>query len=90
MLKVLPRIEGDIDKLGNSAANGTVLTQLLTVLDEEFSLFKDNAADGKAERPDLFQISISSKVLTTDCRCKAKINWMQHRLETTGFTSYWP
>ncbi len=90
MLKVLSRIEGDIDKLGQAHSDNTVLKELLEILEVEFSPFWNNEAGMDGARPDLFQISSAGEVVTADCRSKAKITWMQSRLESSGFTSFWP
>ena len=90
MLKVLPRIEGDVDKLVNHATGVTVLKGLLDLIEGEFSMFNVDATEGESERPDLFQITSTGSELTTGCRSSAKIMWMQQRLETSGFTSFWP
>jgi len=95
MTKVLPRVEGDIDKLSTSSAppenlsNKTVLDNLLLELAKQLkSIWDDN------ERPDLYRESISdlngSKTIRIECRSKAKLKWMKARLERATFTSFWP
>jgi hypothetical protein len=77
MMKVLPRIEGDRDKVEQ------VLEDLKTTLASQLS---DIWSDEQPGRPDLWRE-------TTDliaCRSKAKIKWMQDRLDKSGFTSFWP
>lgn len=90
MLKVLPRIEGDIDKLGSRPSGGTVLKELLEVLERDFAQFWNIEAGAEGARPDLFLISSTVDSVTASCRSKSKIQWMQHRLDSTGFTSFWP
>ncbi|WP_018293891.1 McrB family protein [Mariprofundus ferrooxydans] len=96
MTKVLPRIEGDADKLGsrNAAAdnlmgNETVLDQLLLLLAAQLKPVWDGN-----ERPDLYREYISdingSKTIRIECRSKAKLAWMKDRLERATFTSFWP
>jgi len=42
-------------------------------------------------RPDLLSEGINDNtVIMTKCRSKKKIEKMQEKLDTTGFTSYWP
>lgn len=84
MCKLLPRIEGDIDKLGSDSSLLKALNKALKV---EFTDFW-----GKTTRPDLFRENKdkdASPLLIT-CRCKGKLEWMQERLDTSGFTSFWP
>ncbi len=90
MLKVLSRIEGDIDKLGQAQSDNNVLKELYKILEVEFSQFWDRDAGLEGARPDLFLISSDGEEVTTGCRSKAKLNWMQNRLDASGFTSFWP
>lgn len=81
MSKVLPRIDGDAEKLNS---NGTV--SLLTRLQDEISTqFKDK----KADRPDLLREK-SGGECTVAWRASAKLSWMQKRLDENGFTTFWP
>ena len=83
MMKVLPRIEGDAEKLG-SQDEGSLLTRLSDLLNEQFSqiiagrrdLLNQSAKDGSA--------------VDTVCRSLKKLAWMQKRLTDNGFTSFWP
>ena len=91
MMKVLSRIEGDIDKLGRGQSGDTVLTDLLKIIESEFSAFINTAPDMDDARPDLFLVgSGAGEQVTTGCRSKSKITWMQSRLEASGYTSFWP
>lgn len=83
MCKVLPRIEGDDDKL--STDSGDVLSQLLSVLETELLEIWDKP------RPDLLRENIAnpSQVIQIACRSRKKIEWMQKQLNN-GFTSFWP
>ncbi|MCI4410075.1 MAG: restriction endonuclease, partial [Thiotrichales bacterium] len=76
MMKVLPRIEGDRDKVEQ------VLEKLSDILTVQLS---DIWSD-EAKRPDLWRET--EEMIA--CRSKAKIKWMQNRLNQSGFTSFWP
>ena len=84
MCKVLPRIEGDEDKL-TSKSGDNVLLQLSTTLETQL------ATIWKTTRPDLLREKQGGPehVLTTPCRSRPKIERMQKQL-TNGFTSFWP
>lgn len=88
MCKVLPRIEGDSDKL-STASGDNLLAELLKVIDEEL-LHEDKA------RPDLYREKKSSeaengdKVLSIPFKSKIKLEWMKQRLDNASFTSFWP
>jgi hypothetical protein len=85
MCKVLPRIEGDEDKLAKVDSN--ILSELDELLTTQLAAIW---ADDKS-RPDLLSEGINDKgVVTTTCRSKKKIEQMQQKLNTAGFTSYWP
>ncbi len=99
MHKVLPRIEGDYDKLMfiNTANDDTasdnnkqsLLTTLATVLEKQLADIwsKENTPN---LRPDLYCKNSDGSTLYVACRSKAKLAWMQERLERSGFTSFWP
>lgn len=89
MCKVLPRIEGDHDKLGNAPS---ILENLSSLLESKFSDFWDKESNDLGARPDLFREGVEDddKVIRIACRSKAKLAWMQARLSTAGFTSFWP
>ena len=82
MTKLLPRIDGDSDKLG-SDENG-----LLTRLSKSLKLLFGTTWDG--ERADLLRLAPDGTSIAVPCRAKKKLSWMQNRLETNGFTSFWP
>jgi hypothetical protein len=85
MCKVLPRIEGDEDKL--LIAGHNILEELETLLKTQVSEIWE---DGK-ERLDLLSETTDGKgeVMVT-CRSRVKLKQMQDKLATAGFTSYWP
>lgn len=81
MSKVLPRIDGDGEKLQQ---NGDV--SLLTRLSDEIaSQFKSKAKS----RPDLLREN-SGGECRVPWRAAAKLAWMQKRLDANGFTTFWP
>ena len=95
MCKVLPRIEGDTDKLTTSDGKA-LLEELNTVLADELdSIWLAEQSDN--QRPDLYRENIvangatdEEKVLRIPCRSKAKLQWMIDRLASATFTSFWP
>ncbi|MCC5878826.1 MAG: hypothetical protein JJU03_02870 [Idiomarina sp.] len=87
MCKVLPRIEGDYDKLGSTPS---LLEQLLVVLHTQFSEFWNEIDECREVRPDLHRENCDGSVHLITCRSKVKLEWMQNRLSTSGFTSFWP
>ena len=94
MCKVLPRLEGDIDKLGGAHS---LLEQLEEVLPVELDSIWSPSTES-ATRPDLYReykVTDSDSVMTSSevliaCRTRAKLGWMRKRLESSGFTSFWP
>lgn len=96
MCKVLPRIEGDTDKLRTS--DGTpLLAALNTVLEEQLAPIWQAEEDNAGQRPDLYRVKAvddsateDEKVLHIPCRSKAKLMWMNDRLASATFTSFWP
>lgn len=99
MCKVLPRIEGDSDKLrshhpvdGNQT-EVNLLTELEKVLEAQF------AEHWEGIRPDLFNRKMGAtgekpELAETPhlvaCRSKKKLAWMKERLARQCFTSFWP
>lgn len=83
MSKVLPRIDGDAEKL-NADGDSSLLTQLLGEIEKQFTNI------GSAQRPDLLREKIDGSICTVDCRAKQKLDWMQSRLHMNGFTTFWP
>lgn len=97
MCKVLPRIEGDTDKL-TTAEGKALLVELNTVLADQLApIWSESATDEVNQRPDLYREKIvdhetteEEKVLPIPCRSKAKLKWMSNRLASATFTSFWP
>lgn len=89
MCKVLPRIEGDTDKLGHEPS---LLEKLAKLLEISFAEFWDKQDGEDDARPDLYQEKITGddKAVRIKCRSKAKLEWMQKRLNDSSFTSFWP
>lgn len=97
MCKVLPRIEGDTDKLTTSDGKA-LLVELSTVLADLLApIWLASDTDEANQRPDLYREKIvadgtteEEKVLRIPCRSKAKLKWMSERLVSATFTSFWP
>lgn len=96
MCKVLPRIEGDTDKLTTSEGKA-LLVELSTVLADQLAPIWQAEQGDKNQRPDLYREKIvadgvpdEEKVLRIPCRSKAKLKWMSERLASAAFTSFWP
>ena len=83
MMKVLPRIEGDSEKLDFDGEK-SLLTNLEAIMSEQLSAIWE----GK-RRIDLFRETNEGDVINIECRSKAKISWMQTKLEKFGFTHFW-
>lgn len=85
MCKVLPRIEGDIDKLTQQDNQSNILIDLEEVLARQLK-----SIWGSETRPDLYRSNIDkNEPLTIPCRSEAKLKWMNSRL-SIGFASFWP
>ncbi len=97
MCKVLPRIEGDTDKLTTSDGKA-LLEELSTVLADQLApIWLASDTDEANQRPDLYRENIvadgvpdEEKILFIPCRSKAKLQWMSERLASATFTSFWP
>ncbi|HGF7510420.1 TPA: restriction endonuclease [Vibrio cholerae] len=89
MCKVLPRIEGDEDKLV-TADNNNVLVALMEVLETELNQIWPTQEVVNL-RPDLLQCKEHDpeSVLEIPCRSKTKLEWMNKQLNN-GFCSFWP
>ncbi|WP_203226573.1 DUF3578 domain-containing protein [Psychrobacter sp. P2G3] len=97
MHKVLPRIEGDHDKLtihNSTTNNDSLFDELSLVLARELADIWHEPKDSPNARPDLYREKLvaeeDDKVLRITCRSGAKLAWMKGRLERSGFTSFWP
>ena len=93
MCKILPRIEGDADKLASKDVDGdylynehTLLSDLEKVIRQQLNGIWDT------ERQDLLREPSPniSEPLLVPCRSKGKLEWMQGRLKSNGFASFWP
>lgn len=96
MCKVLPRIEGDTDKLTNSDGKD-LLAELNAVLGTQLAPIWQAEQGDNNQRPDLYREKVvvdgatdEEKVLSIPCRSKAKLKWMSDRLTSATFTSFWP
>lgn len=96
MCKVLPRIEGDIDKL--TAASGiNILEELENLLADQLEPIWAADLDNNPsnQRPDLFRQRHGADMdvdepLRIPCRTRQKLSWMKQRLRSAKFTSFWP
>jgi len=88
MQKVLPRIEGDAEKiLYNGEENSGLLNELCSIIDREFQ----EMLGGEEElRPDLLNRLVKDGS-APQCPCKSleKLQWMQRRLEQNQYTAFW-
>lgn len=83
MTKVLPRIEGDAQKLqvtGQSSLLSRLTEQAKNLLIDIWN----------TERPDLLRNAGDGGELLIPCRSKQKLSWMEKRLSENEFTSFWP
>ncbi|QQG28646.1 hypothetical protein JFY74_00760 [Pectobacterium carotovorum] len=87
MCKVLPRIEGDSDKLAQFDIEQSLLIKLSDTLKENLSAIWDK----NNVRPDFYrEKQQDGATIMIACRSRAKIEWMQNKLAQSGFTSFWP
>ncbi|NLY16592.1 MAG: DUF3578 domain-containing protein [Gammaproteobacteria bacterium] len=87
MQKVLPRIEGDADKLQQDD-QGDLLSRLQAVLETRLDRIWGNDPESPT-RTDFYRTRKDSQI-KIPCRSRQKIRWMRERLESSGFTSFWP
>ena len=86
MTKVLPRIEGDSEKLQDDGENSLLHELEKTLTNQLEKIWADDLT-----RPDLLREKlVGNEPLKIQCRSKKKLNWMQARLTANGFTSFWP
>lgn len=95
MQKVLPRIEGDYDKLAiinkiTSSNEQSLLTELTITLEQKLVIIWPKENESNKLRIDLYRKNEDGSALSIACRSEAKLSWMQDRLERSGFTSFWP
>ena len=89
MTKILPRIDGDEDKLRYLHEDGQ--ENLLVKLNEVVSQQLPDIWSVDKGRVDLFRVRHDgTKIIDIPCRSKKKIQWMKNRLDRNTFTSYWP
>lgn len=88
MTKILPRIEGDMDKLAVDDHEGesNILIVLLNFLTnhEVFQVITDK----ESTRFDFFRED-GDKPIQISCRSIDKVKWMNRRLEKSGYTNFW-
>lgn len=94
MCKVLPKIEGDHEKLavyiGTNSEQSTILSELKKILTEQMGLIWDGE-----QRPDFYRKNIVAdsadlNTIKIECRSNKKLSWMMQRLSSASFTSFWP
>ena len=92
MCKVLPRIEGDSDKLVDFQSSESILKNLEQLLMQKNLAEKDDSTPATEQRLDLFRElkNTAPNLIEIPWRSVAKLRWMQSRLENSGFTSFWP
>ncbi|PTB33518.1 MrcB family domain-containing protein [Photobacterium phosphoreum] len=97
MCKVLPRIEGDTDKLTTSNRKDLLEELSAILVDQLAPIWLASATEEEKQRPDLYRekaidgdVADELKVLRIPCRSKAKLEWMSKRLAHATFTSFWP
>jgi hypothetical protein len=81
MTKLLPRLEGDSEKL-NVDGEASLLTKMLELL--------SSLMDPQPLRPDFYRANVDGSEISVPFRSFKKIEWMQHRLMRDSFTSFWP
>lgn len=92
MMKLLPRIEGDHEKLTVFQPQNPDDDDSQDLLASLFRHLESSMAPiWSGDRPDLLRESMSGDTeARTKCRTKEKIEWMRGRLVSHGFTSFWP
>lgn len=86
--KVLPRIDGDAEKLQQKSEDESLLSTLQETLQAQLpDIWEDDEATGT--RPDFYRKKAANELLI-NCRSRHKLAWMQQRLDGFGFTSFWP
>ncbi len=91
MTKVLPRIDGDEDKLRCSKGEGEEASNLLDKLQKVVAENFPEVWGEDKTRIDLLRVQHDeAEINDVVCRAKNKIKWMKERLDANTFTSYWP
>ena len=89
MAKLLPRLEGDAEKMDYSEAGQSLLTRLREHIEKTLTpLLLVPGSSVANKRPDLLQIA--AVPLEVDLRTPKALSRMQIRLEKHNFTSFWP
>lgn len=84
MTKILPRIEGDAEKMQLKDRSSLLSDLNLTVKKHLLG------TSDQVSRPDLLRTNISGGVIDVEFRSLKKIAWMEKRLIEQSFTSFWP
>lgn len=91
MCKLLPRIEGDSDKLAQHDIDESLLIKLSRILSTTLHDIWNEPTDLSSARPDFYrEKQQGGATIIIACRSRAKIEWMQNKLAQSGFTSFWP
>ncbi|PPE63319.1 McrB family protein [Pectobacterium brasiliense] len=91
MCKLLPRIEGDSDKLAQHDIDESLLIKLSRILGTTLHDIWNEPTDLSSARPDFYrEKQQGGATIIIACRSHAKIEWMQNKLAQSGFTSFWP
>lgn len=94
MCKVLPKIEGDHEKLavniGTNSEQSTILSELKKVLTEQMGLIWDGEQRPDFYRKNIIADSADLNTIKIECRSNKKLSWMMQRLSSASFTSFWP
>lgn len=92
MCKVLPRIEGDRDKL-TTATGEDLLDALEETLANQWPAIWSRDGQASPLRPDLLREGSgndNASVVWVACRSQRKVAWMKQRLAHATFSSFWP
>lgn len=89
MAKLLPRLEGDAEKMDYTGAGESLLTRLREHVEMTLSpLLNSTAPSPASKRPDLLRRA--DNPLEVELRTPRALRRMQVRLEKHNFTSFWP
>lgn len=80
MFKLLPRLEGDEDKLAYKEKN--ILQALLEILPEQLKIWEQN------HRKDFLRQREGAEIMIP-CRSRSKLEWMVAKLNRSQFTIFW-